>query len=114
LRKPTELIVIVVTLLAYRCPVQAIVHVGSARTPAMAAGLTDHIWSIFDVLSYKVTSPPWIEPKRRRRPKKRIEHIPMARQQPRIRPLDSASQGKTLCHRLMWLYRYITDTYGMV
>jgi hypothetical protein len=26
LRKPTELIVIVVTLLAYGCPIQAIVH----------------------------------------------------------------------------------------
>src|ERR1051326_8535145 len=24
------------------------------RTPAMAAGLTDHIWSVFDLLSYKV------------------------------------------------------------
>src|SRR5204863_2819719 len=27
-------------------------HVGSATTPAMAAGLTDHIWSICEVLSY--------------------------------------------------------------
>src|SRR5947208_9849042 len=29
-------------------------HVGSACTPAMAAGLTDHVWSIWEVLIYKV------------------------------------------------------------
>jgi hypothetical protein len=27
------------------------------RTPAMAAGLTDHIWSLREVLCYRV--PPW-------------------------------------------------------
>ena len=38
---------------------------GSARqwrpcTPAMAAGLTDHVWSLKDVLLYRV--PPWPQP----------------------------------------------------
>jgi IS1 family transposase len=45
-------------------------HVGSATTPAMAAGLTDHIWSICEVLSYKVAPALWVEPKRRGRPRK--------------------------------------------
>jgi IS1 family transposase len=31
-----------------------------ARTPAMAAGLTDHVWSLREVLLYRV--PPWPQP----------------------------------------------------
>src|SRR2546425_12997994 len=38
-------------------------HYGRACTPAMAAGLTDHIWDVFELLSYKVAPAPWIEPK---------------------------------------------------
>src|SRR5207248_10044174 len=30
------------------------------RTPAMAAGLTDHVWSLKEVLLYRV--PPWPQP----------------------------------------------------
>jgi IS1 family transposase len=40
------------------------------RTPAMAAGLTDHVWSVQEVLGYKVAPPPWVPPKRRGRPPK--------------------------------------------
>jgi hypothetical protein len=32
------------------------------RTPAMAAGLTDHVWSLKEVLLYRV--PPWPQPQR--------------------------------------------------
>src|SRR6266852_9828144 len=39
-------------------------------TPAMASGLTDHVWSIWELLSYRVAPLPWVEPKRRRRPSK--------------------------------------------
>lgn len=39
-------------------------------TPAMASGLTDHIWSIQELLSYRVAPLPWVAPKRRGRPKK--------------------------------------------
>jgi IS1 family transposase len=42
-------------------------------TPAMASGLTDHIWSIQDLLSYRLAPLPWVEPKRRGRPKKLTE-----------------------------------------
>lgn len=42
-------------------------HMGSACTPAMASGLTDHIWSMWELLSYRVAPPPWVEPKRRSR-----------------------------------------------
>jgi hypothetical protein len=46
-------------------------RVGQVRTPAMAAGLTDHVWSVFELLSYKIAPSPWVEPKRRGRPRTR-------------------------------------------
>lgn len=44
-----------------------------ARTPAMAAGLTDHRWTMYELLSYPIRWPPWVAPKRRGRPPKRIQ-----------------------------------------
>ena len=43
------------------------------RTPAMAAGLTDHRWTMADLLRYQVPVPLWVAPKRRGRPPKRRE-----------------------------------------
>jgi len=40
------------------------------RTPAMAAGLTDHCWSLAELLHHKVPLPTWLAPKRRGRPPK--------------------------------------------
>src|SRR5437764_2415613 len=48
-------------------------HWGRACTPAMASGLTDHVWSVGELLCYKVAPAPWVEPKRRGRPKKQGE-----------------------------------------
>ena len=43
---------------------------GAPCTPAMAAGLTDHRWSLLEVLTFKVAPPPYVPPKRRgRKPK---------------------------------------------
>jgi len=36
-------------------------HFGGPTTPAMAAALTDHIWSIGELLWYKVTPAPWTQ-----------------------------------------------------
>ena len=44
-----------------------------ARTPAMAAGLTDHRWTMHELLSQPIPLPPWVTPKRRGRPPKRIQ-----------------------------------------
>ena len=43
------------------------------RTPAMAANLTDHPWTLRDVLLYRVPLPAWVAPKRRGRPPKRLQ-----------------------------------------
>ena len=47
------------------------------RTPAMAAGLTDHAWTLRDLLHYRVPLPAWVAPKRRRRPPKQVQLQPM-------------------------------------
>jgi anti-sigma factor ChrR (cupin superfamily) len=43
------------------------------RTPAMAAGLTDHRWTMREWLSRPIPLPPWVPPKRRVRPPKRSQ-----------------------------------------
>jgi hypothetical protein len=48
-------------------------HRGSACTPAMAAGLSDHVWSICELLSYRIALPPWIEPERRKQSYKQAQ-----------------------------------------
>jgi transposase-like protein/IS1 family transposase len=40
------------------------------RTPAMATGVTDHCWTIRELLSFKVPPPPVVPPTRRGRPPK--------------------------------------------
>ena len=47
------------------------------RTPAMAAGLTDHPWTLRDLLHYRVPLPAWVAPKRRGRPPKHVHQPPM-------------------------------------
>jgi transposase-like protein len=44
---------------------------GQERTPAMAAGLTNHRWTMRELLGYQVPLPAWVAPKRRGRPPKR-------------------------------------------
>lgn len=48
------------------------------RTPAMAAGLTDHCWTMLELLSYQVPLPAWVAPKRRGRPPKQAQRPAMA------------------------------------
>ena len=45
------------------------------RTPAMAAGITDHCWSVRELLSYHVPPPRWAPPKQRGRPSHTLKHL---------------------------------------
>ena len=69
-------------------------------TPAMASGLTDHVWSIGELLSYRVAPAPWVPPKRRGRPPKHTEpHVkkhPSSSEPPHRRPLLRLRKG-VLC-----------------
>jgi IS1 family transposase len=60
-------------------------HRGSACTPAMASGLTDHIWSVRELFMYKVPPSPWVKPKQRGRPPKHPRSHPAKPQQGRLR-----------------------------
>lgn len=60
-------------------------HWGMACTPAMASGLTDHLWSLDELLTYKVAPAPWVEPSRRGPPRKRPVSDPEPTKRARVR-----------------------------
>jgi IS1 family transposase len=74
-------------------------HMGFACTPAMASGLTDHIWSVGEVLTYKVAPAPWVAPKRRGRPRTRPMPDPNGPKRPRGRPRTHPLPDPTLPKR---------------
>jgi transposase-like protein/IS1 family transposase len=47
----------------------------SLRTPAMAAGITDHPWSVKELLCFRVPPPRWQPPKRRGRKSKALQQL---------------------------------------
>jgi transposase-like protein len=49
-------------------------HKWVERTPAMAAGLTDHRWTMRELLHYPIPLPAWVPAKRRGRPPKAPPH----------------------------------------
>jgi transposase-like protein len=49
------------TLYNFCTPHASLAH---AQTPAMAAGISDHCWSVTEVLHYRVPPPPWRPPKK--------------------------------------------------
>lgn len=48
---------------------------GRRQTPAMAAGITDHVWSVRDLLHYRVAPPRWEPPWRRGRRSKALQAL---------------------------------------
>lgn len=61
-------------------------HAGHPCTPAMAAELTNHVWSIYELLCYRVAPSLWVPPKRRGRPRKHAMTDPILPKRPRGRP----------------------------
>jgi len=45
------------------------------RTPAMAAAITDHCWTVQELMSYRVPLPRWTPPRRRGRPSKETRDL---------------------------------------
>jgi transposase-like protein/IS1 family transposase len=48
---------------------------GIKRTPAMAAGITDHCWTVQELLSFHVPPPRWTPPKQRGRPSHALKRL---------------------------------------
>jgi hypothetical protein len=45
------------------------------RTPAMAAGITDHGWTVRELLAFPVPPPRWAPPKQRGRPSRALQRL---------------------------------------
>ena len=50
-------------------------HVGAKITPAMAAGITDHGWTVRELLSFHVPPPRWAPPRQRGRPSQALQRL---------------------------------------
>ncbi len=46
------------------------------RTPAMAAGLTEHIWTIEELLRYRIPLPEWVAPKKKKKKRRPSKQAP--------------------------------------
>jgi transposase-like protein/IS1 family transposase len=58
---------------------------GFPCTPAMASGLTDHVWSVRELLTYKVAPPPLPIPKKKGRPRTKNLKITSSSKKPVVR-----------------------------
>jgi len=57
------------------CTPHASLSQAQKTTPAMAAGITDHCWTIHELLSFHVPLPRWAPPKRRGRPSRVLQSL---------------------------------------
>jgi transposase-like protein len=73
-------------------------HRGYPCTPAMAAGLTDHLWSVSELLQYKIAPTAWVEPTGvRRRGKASVSEQALPKRprgRPRKHPLPDPNRPK--------------------
>jgi IS1 family transposase len=56
------------TVYNFCTPHASLPHASGGTTPAMAAGITDHCWTVQELLSFHVPPPRWTPPKQRGRP----------------------------------------------
>jgi transposase-like protein/IS1 family transposase len=63
------------TVYNFCTPHGSLAHVGRKTTPAMATGITDHCWSVRELLSYHVPPPCWTPPKQRGRPSHALKRL---------------------------------------
>jgi hypothetical protein len=63
------------TVYNFCTPHASLGHAGGKTTPAMATGITDHCWSVQELLSYHVPPPDWTPPKQRGRPSYALKRL---------------------------------------
>lgn len=66
------------TVYTFCTPHESLCVAGGKQTPAMAAGITNHCWTIRELLEFHVPPPRWTPPKRRGRPSHTLKRL-MAR-----------------------------------
>ena len=65
---------VVGTVYNFCTPHESLSH-AHKTTPAMAAGITDHCWTMHELLSLHVPPSRWVPPKQRGRPSRALRHI---------------------------------------
>jgi transposase-like protein len=63
------------TVYNFGTPHASLAHAGRGTTPAMAAGITDHCWTVQELLSFHVPPPRWTPPKQRGRPSHTLKRL---------------------------------------
>jgi transposase-like protein len=63
------------TVYNFCTPHTSLHNAGRATTPAMAAGITDHCWTVRELLSFHVPPPRWTPPKQRGRPSRALQRL---------------------------------------
>ena len=63
------------TVYNFCTPHTSLAQAGGKTTPAMAAGITEHCWSVHELLSYHVPPPRWTPPKHRGRPSHALKRL---------------------------------------
>jgi IS1 family transposase len=63
------------TVYNFCTPHTSLAPAGGKITPAMAAGITEHAWSVHELLSYHVPPPCWTPPKQRGRPSHALKRL---------------------------------------
>ena len=63
------------TVYNFCTPHASLAHAGRGTTPAMAAGLTDHCWSVRELLAFPVPPPRWTPPAQRGRPSHALKRL---------------------------------------
>jgi transposase-like protein/IS1 family transposase len=63
------------TVYNFCTPHESLWRAGGQQTPAMAAGITDHCWSVGELLSYHVPPPRWTPPKQQGRPSHALKRL---------------------------------------
>jgi len=66
---------VVVGTVSNLCTPHARLSQAQQTTPAMAAGITDHCWTMPELLSFHVPLSRWAPPKRRGRPARALQHL---------------------------------------
>src|SRR5512134_1859298 len=63
------------TVYNFCTPHASLAPAGRETTPAMAAGITDHCWTVQELLSFHVPPPRWTPPKQRGRPSQALKRL---------------------------------------
>src|SRR5215468_4175068 len=63
------------TVYNFCTPHASLAQAGGKTTPAMAAGITDHCWTVRELLSYHIPPPRWTPPKQRGRPSHALKRL---------------------------------------